>query len=543
MRIGRVNPVTVGAGYPGTRLTAPPSGAAIVAGGLVSLAATAGEIGEQQRRQEAEEARRLGEIEASELLGQIEIATVRHKATLTTVTDADEYMKTLREGADAIALESLGRAKSPYARDLLKKKIPGLLAATETQALTHAQGLRTSGTKAQVTNVITNAGDLIDAGPVEDGRAFARHLASALVAIEAATPWLGADEAAKIRDRTRADLHAKRIRRYVASNPVGFLAAVERGEFSGFDAAMIAEKKNDAAARIVAQNNLEADQAAKRERYFADLLDKDTQALVGDFEARVRTVTGESDRAGIVRDLNLRRELRQIKPADYARLYDAAMKQDDVPSHPDVLSRVGMDVESIRPTTTFAEIDRLHDAHRRGQAGLSFKDATRIKSKLRETTEALNNTAKADFRRDHEQVEQELRGVLGIKPGMIQQIMGDDPQARLWGEGLAELRRRSNVYSGKEAPLAVWRDMRERYVKASGQNAQLKAAELAPLLYAPTRAALEAAKPRISRELYLLELGKFDRLDALGWRPATTGSPQPTGEAPFKVGPRGGDKK
>src|SRR5262249_21734795 len=151
-------------------------------------------------------------------------------------------------------------------------------------------------------------------------------------------------------------------------------------------------------------------------------------------------------------------------------------------SDPAIAGRILLDVESINPKTTEREIDEAFAKHQNGQPGLSLADATKAKNQLRATRVALANRAQdqalAASLRDHNQAEQELRAMLGIKPGLMSQVMADSPENRLYSALLPELRSRSEAFGGGEKPLAVVESMRERVLKALGPPATMKPAEI-----------------------------------------------------------------
>ena len=149
-----------------------------------------------------------------------------------------------------------------------------------------------------------------------------------------------------------------------------------------------------------------------------------------------------------------------------------------------IAQRVLLDVESINPKTTEAQIDDLVARQARGEPGLSLADGIKAKNQLRATRVALANRASdqtlAQNMREHAQAEQELQAALNIRPGIVASALQDDPNGRIYAQLLPELRKRSRAYGGTEAPLTVVDSMRPRIGEAL-KNTALKPSEIQAL--------------------------------------------------------------
>lgn len=237
-----------------------------------------------------------------------------------------------------------------------------------------------------------------------------------------------------------------------------------------------------------------------------------------DREQELDDLLTQGDVAAATERVNFYADNRMLDPDTIRRVRTDIASPKEKPSDGGLLSRLELDVESSTPRTTELEIDRAHERYQQGLPGLNRQDAVRLKNQLRSTKKAAQDEVKQEQLRRHGQAEQELRAVLGIKPGVLVQALGDDPLARLYQQGLTELRMESNAYDGRSDPLAYFdKTMRERYIKAAGVNAQLKEKEIVPLLVAPTRQALEDQKKagRITHGLYLNQLRLWDQLDRI----------------------------
>jgi len=356
---------------------------------------------------------------------------------------------------------------------------------------------------------------------------FAQYHGQAQALTKDVEALLGPKGAAERRIKTRQEFAAARATREIDLNP----SVDVLGKYQGL---LTPEAENTLLRRIgVVQQQRLAD-SDRRERAVKAQLEADTKVKVAELDGKL------IDKSLTLHELEVYgpNGLRVVLGDDYRRLRTGLVKPEkDAPSDKDILSRVGLDAESVTPRTTPAEIDRLHEAFRNNRPGLNFADAARIKQQLRTTSESHRNEVKADLLREHGQAEQELRGILGIKPGMIAQAMGDDPITRLYGQGLTELRQNSSAFDGKERPLHYFTtNMRDRYQKAAGQNAQLKLNELRTLT--PTRQDLERVfrTGGITRDVYMQELGRFEERERL--EPMVT----PPVTLP-KIGPRLGEPK
>lgn len=186
------------------------------------------------------------------------------------------------------------------------------------------------------------------------------------------------------------------------------------------------------------------------------------------------------------------------------------MKDDDVRKHrsdiaadikefdvPEVAERVRLDVRSINPKTTMAQID---DLVRRKQ--LSLKTGVEAKEQLGQAIKAQ----RSEFGRLHAQAEQTLRVLTGVKEGMFASITQDSPADRIFKEVFQDLNKRSIAFQesqgGKEDPMAVVNEWRPKIDAALGKSAAFKPKEILDLY--PTWDSLNQARKdgKISEEAY-----------------------------------------
>jgi hypothetical protein len=112
--------------------------------------------------------------------------------------------------------------------------------------------------------------------------------------------------------------------------------------------------------------------------------------------------------------------------------------------------------------------------------------------------------------------------------------MQDDPGGRLYGVLLPELRKRSRLFGGAEAPLAVVDSMQDRITKALGKAAVLKPNEVLGLY--PDWQSLERARRenKITEESYQHQI-KLRQSPSGG---ALQAGPEATQGAPGAAAPR-----
>ena len=205
-------------------------------------------------------------------------------------------------------------------------------------------------------------------------------------------------------------------------------------------------------------------------------------------------------------------------------------------SDPVIAGRILLDVEAINPRTTEAEIDGYFQAHQEGRPGLSLADAVKAKNQLRETR--VSNQRRAEDKeldrrmREHNQAEQELRVMLGVKDDFIDVKLGNDPAGRAYGILLPELRRESYAFGGSQRPLDVVEKMRPRINAALGAQSTLPQKEIQSLY--PTVQSLEDAYKRniISQEQLDQALQAHRHLVPRLPTPAPATTPKGTSETP-----------
>jgi|SRR5882724_4652516 len=230
--------------------------------------------------------------------------------------------------------------------------------------------------------------------------------------------------------------------------------------------------------------------------------------------------------------LNFYEESRMLHASEIEHLREQIAKgPNKAASDQTIAQRVLLDVESINPKTTEAQIDEYVARHVRGEPGLSLADGVKAKNQLRATRVALQNRtqdqALAQLGREHNQSEEELRAALHIRPGLVATAMMEDPNGRLYAQLLPELRKRSKFFGGSEPPLTVMDSMRPRIAEAL-KNTALKPNEIQALY--PDWQSLDRARRenRITEDAFQAEVRR--RSGA----PATPTTPQAPPKAPAK---------
>jgi len=520
-------PSGVPSGAPSTALaTAPYQALARTGESLQRVGATLGDLAAQKYDQGVK-------IETAQIRSQIELETATLLQNLqTTQTDPDAFLQQYERGVNEVQTRLLKQTKYPETKTGLASALPGILARQRVAAQKASNDLYISRNLGALEETQANRRITMSLLDPTDEAGWVEHYKQGIRDIEQAAPSLGPKGVSEQRLKWKDTVLNERASAEIRLNPDMDLDKYQAGLKPDTYTRLL--KQKDAAMRAM---------DLRRQRYEKDLdhkLTQDKAALVTEFERRVADASTDADRAAILNDLNLRQELRQVDDGDYRRLRND-LDPSALPSTPRIASFVGLDVHSITPQTTEADIDRLHANFQAGGEGLNLKDALTFKSRVRETREGLASKERAELRDRHQQAEQELRLILGIRPGFIEQAMKDDPIARLYGQGMGVLRARSAFYNGKEDPLDVINDIRPQYIQASGEAGAMKANEILPTLIRPTRQALQQAytAKQISRDLYLLGLSQFDRLKALGVEPGITPPPPP----PSGGGRRGGPPK
>lgn len=509
-------------------LTAPYRALAATGEAIAKVGTTLGDLERQKYDQGVK-------IETSQLRSQVELESATLLETLrTSEADPDAFLQKYQAGVKETQTRILGQAKYPETKAALAATLPGVLARQQIAAQKASNDLYIERNVAGLQDTLANRKILMSLLDPADESAWIEHYQQGARDIEQATPSIGPKAAGAQRLKWKDTVLEERATAEIRLNPEMDLDQYRPGLQPDTYTQLL--KRKDAAMRAM---------DLRRTRYEDDLdkkLKQEKAALVTEFERRVADAATDADRAAILNDLNLRQELRQVDDSDYRRLRND-LDPRNVPSTQRLASIIGLDVTSITPSTTEAQIDRLHATFQAGGEGLNLKDALAFKSRLRETREGLASKERAELRDRHQQAEQELRSILGIRPGIIESALKDDPIARLYGQGLGVLRARSAFYNGKEDPLDVINDLRPQYLQAAGDAGAMKANEILPTLIRPTREVLQQAYAarQISRDLYLLGLSQFDRLKALGVEPGVTPPPAaPSGGGPSR---RGGSPK
>lgn len=471
------------------------------------------------------------QAEAIFLQSQAELALNQSDAARKlTETDGNTYLEGRRKDFQEVMEQVAGQAKNPGAARLLRNHMAGVLVQRDKEALSHASDLIQKSEVAQLGTTIDNLNTMISTTDWREDKLISRYDALKQAAIDLRAPTIGVDAAQKMKRIERQRSGFEVALRHKEEDPVDFLGTSRRYE-GVVDGERLDRLREGARTAITQAEDRATRLAEKRDKQFQAAVKADQEALVTEFSRRVREVKSEEDRAGIIRDLNMRQELRQIGQVDYDRIYKETTDPKLTPSDPATLSRVGLDAENLYPKVTPAEVDRLHQRYRDGLPGLSYPDAEKIKQQLRTTAKSHIDEAKSDRVKEHNQAEQELRAYLGIRPGMIEKLTDNintnDPIARLYAQGLAQLRTRSYAFDGKEAPLAVIAELGPRLQRTAGVTKEMQAQTLQQTLLVPTRQELEAQYKAgsISKPQYLYELRQFDQLDRIV-------PPRPAGAAP-----------
>lgn len=540
MKIPLVQPVNVGVSYPARGGGNAGLVAAAGAGVVQATEAIAGAI-EQRRIAESKS-------EAVLLQSQFEVAARQHDAALrATITDPDEYEQKRTEGLQKIRDTINGQAKGAYTTRILADRLAPVLGDMQEKAIGHAAEIRRSQAVARFDTLRSNVDTLSAVTPWDDAKEQGRLWG--LVAGESANVerYIGADKAGDLRRTARKEFVKGIALRHIEDSPSSFLDNSD--QYAELGSTVVSELRGKAETRRDHLNTQAIEADKRREAYFKEQLKADQDALVSDFDKRLiaarNSPSAEADRLEILRDLNLRTELRQIPEPHARRLLEEATNPKSAPSDRAIRDRIGLDVQGPNPRTTFEEIDRYNERFNKGLPGLNYEDSVKAKSDLRATLLANKNEATQAKLREHQQAEQELRAYLGIRPGMIQQmtenINTNDPISRLYAAGLAQLRARSYAYNEQgESPIAVVDQIGPRFQQKAGVSRELQAQTIRDTLPAPTREALAQMnrEGKIGRAEYLYALRQFNRLDELvGPQQPTTPTPRPT------VAPRLGEKK
>lgn len=506
-------PATRAPGSPGSSGSRVSSGSFGDDGALARLGATLQRTGvdlatAQARIQRAEDAKRkqlaTQEADAAEAALDTALATTDSDLRVTE-RDPDRYEQTLTQLVQERARETLTGMRTEEGKALLSARLPKILGQASISARKHSNGLfveRSTGLLDQTTaDLVTKAG----LTPVGEEEAFDDLIARGTRAIDNAVPILGEKVAG---ERRRAFVDAvvtERARRHRDLDPEHF-AEVADQKYPQMDPKRRDEFKTAASASV---RQAQKDAAAAMEKFFTRVeneAEEERQAAVTNLYAQAR------DGAMTLGQLEDQRRMGRFRgpggDTDYNALRDAIERPKTLPSDPSAASRVLLDVESLHPQTTEREIDDLHERYRKGvPGGLSLADAIKAKGQLRTTRNTLRTQGESTLTREHNQAEQELRTMFGFRPGMMELITGKlegDRTAMLYGGFLSQLRARSSLFGGREAPLAVIEEMRGRITAVVGEQVKFREQEIRSQLLYPDRASLDQAKAqgRIQGALY-----------------------------------------
>lgn len=493
-------------------------GAAALATGLGAVAQSLATIAEAQEAKQQLAARSEAALKKSEF--DRGLADLDSELRLTQSDDPDAYLAASKKGTQALQASILAGTRSAEAKTLLQGALAQAAATHYAKSRTYYNQVFISRAEGQLEGTLDNNKILVGTATTDEQRA--QLYGAGVGAIENLRPLMGDKQIQARKIKWRDDFLMDVEGRKIDADPGTWTPQAVKNVLPD-DKIKILEERAD---RL--QRRQQAD-AERRDKEAERMLTVAKKQLVTDLEADAAsgTLTLET--------LDLRREMRQLDPGDYRRLRkDIAEGGIQRPSDPAVMSGIGLDVAAMRPRTTEADINRLHEAYLNGRPGLNLKDAQTLKEKLTTKLRVLENEGESDLVRDHNQAEQMIRAALGIRPGLIVEALKDDPAGRLYFSGVDELSRRSRLfrpsYGGTEDPLTVAAELIPRLQKAFGQASQPRLNELTGLLRYPTPQALEQAfqSGQISEPSYRLEKQRFLDLNRLRQRIA------PPAEGPAK---------
>lgn len=425
-----------------------------------------------------------------------------------THSDPDAYLAAYTQGVQQLHAATLESTQSEDAKGLLGLELTRAAGLHLVEAQKHYNSLYVGRAQGQLDTTQDNLKILLGTATTDAQRSdiYGRGLQN----IDTMLPILGAKQAADRKIGWRNDVLMNDETRKIEDNPTTWNPNRLQGILPDDKLRILEERHARATAAAIRL-------ADKHEKDFAAALKADQQQLVVEMDRKAAEGTLT------LKELNLRIDMRQIPDDADARRLRQNILEGPVqrPSDPDILTRVSMDSNSSQPRTTEADIDNLRSAHQAGRPGLNLKDAVTLKDKIVTTNKALRKEGDSDLSREHNQAEQMWRAALGIRPGLISEVLKDDPAGRIYAAGLEELTRRSllfkDVYGGQERPLTVIEDMIPRGQKALGTSANLKTSELQGLLAYPTMQALEAdwQNKKISQSAYEYQRSLMLRMEAI----------------------------
>ncbi len=538
--------VNVSGERPGGRIPAwafmPP--AAVAADELAQTAVIGAHLLGQREARQRQRQQMESLAEANDKQAQIELAAKQYEIDLRrTVTDPDEYEKQVKEGFAKIRDEITKDVTKPYTQQILAKKLPAVYGNLLERSAAHADGLRKESAVATRDRTTANVYALQALTPWDDDKEQGRLFGMIAGAAEDAKGYVGAADTEKFLQEHRTRYLKGIAQQHLDADPVGFTRDSSR--YAPLGATELQTLRDRAEVRIDKAIDRQRAREKQMEESYQKALKADQDVLVGDFDRRAQDAKSEVERNAVLKDLDARFEMRSLPQNDYTRIRANLTAPKETPSDPVALSRYGLDAESLHPKVTMDEIDRAHEKYRNGlPGGLNYADANKIKSQLRQTMKANIDEAKSDLVREHNQAEQELRAYLGIKPGMIERmtenINTNDPIARLYAQGLAQLRMRSALFGGQDRPLAVISEIGPQLQRSAGVSYALQAQTIQQTLLFPTRQALEQGyrSNQVSKAQYLWELRQFDLLDKILPTVAPGQSPTSQPKQPGQIRPR-----
>jgi hypothetical protein len=266
-------------------------------------------------------------------------------------------------------------------------------------------------------------------------------------------------------------------------------------------------------------------------------LDKDTQAAAEKELKAIEAVTERTRKAGVdqaesdalagkltLDDVEALRRQRILTGDDYRRVRKAVTEPADLPSDRATRETIALDVESLHPKTTAAQVERLFQ-----HGKLSLKDAVEFKAKIRQRAEGGKSEARTELGQRHNQAEQLIRsGLTTRSPFEALDPVSQEMQTL----ALLELTRRSSHFDGKEDPLAVASEILPKYQNTLVDRGKLSVTAAQKLVgdWSPDRLEVAKQQGKLSPGQYetirdaLLKLARAQAdLEALKARQAAQG--------------------
>ena len=397
--------------------------------------------------------------EISTLSAEWEREAAAGDAALALERDDQEYLRQHGEMLTKIQTDIRSRVKNPDAAQALEIKLNGLRAHREAAAYKHANALFIDQGKRNLDDTLDTRKNL--AGLAGDDETFRRHFQEGLVAIDAAVPVIGPEDAGKRRRTFREETLNARALNEANTDPEGFVENAD-GRFRDLDA-KVRESLKETARNKVESNRKSAN--AEWEKYYKRIEDE------AESERRAQITKLEADAlAGrlSIRQLDDARAMRIVDTREeYKALHTAITAEPkETPSDPASLTFVQLRTRGATPGITSKMLDSLFTTGK-----LNRKDWLEEKGKLQGRIDHLKAEGRTEQNQEQAQAEQVLKAGLDLT---APQDKWDLQDAQLYARALDELTSRSKAFGGQENALEVARELGERYAPIRQQRIKLK---------------------------------------------------------------------